>query len=87
MYSTWITLTNQLITEKSVATISDQREYYIIGSIILYSLWSIKLATLFSVTGGFFSAIHIEYMDFLLELGWQFWSRNLLMNIKEVPKY
>ena len=27
-YSTWIALTNQPIAEKSVATISDQREYY-----------------------------------------------------------
>ena len=27
MYSMWIALTNQLIAEKSVATISDQREY------------------------------------------------------------
>ena len=45
--------------------------------VFLYSLWSIKLATLFSVTGGLFSAIHIEYMDFVLELGWQFQSHNL----------
>ena len=42
-----------------------------------YSLWSIILATLFSVTGGFGSAIHVEYMDFVPELGWQFWSLNL----------
>ena len=35
-----------------------------------YSLWSIKLATLFSVTGGFGSVIHIEYVDFVPELGW-----------------
>ena len=42
-----------------------------------YSLWSVKLATLFSATGGFGSAIHVEYMDFVPELGWQFWSLNL----------
>ena len=43
----------------------------------IYSLWSVKLATLFSVTGGFGSVIHVEYMDFVPELGWQFWSLNL----------
>ena len=32
-----------------------------------YSHWSVKLATFFSVTGGFGSAIHIEYVP---ELGW-----------------
>ena len=37
---------------------------------IYYSLWSIKLATLFSATGGFGSAIPVEYMDFVPELGW-----------------
>ena len=41
------------------------------------SLWSLKLATLFSATGSNFSAIHIEYVDFVPELGWQFQSRNL----------
>ena len=34
------------------------------------SLWSVKLATLFSVTGGFGSAIHIEHVDFVPDLGW-----------------
>ena len=29
MYSMWITLTNQPITEKTVATISNQQEYYL----------------------------------------------------------
>ena len=43
----------------------------------MYSLWFIKLATLFSVTGGFGSAIHVDNMDFVPELGWRFWSRNL----------
>ena len=43
----------------------------------IYSLWSVKLATLFSATGGFGSAIHVEYMDFVPELGWQFRSHNL----------
>ena len=28
--------------------------------LLLYSLWSIKLATFFSVTGGFFSALHCK---------------------------
>ena len=36
----------------------------------MYSLWSIILTTLFSVTSGFGSVIHIEYMDFVPELGW-----------------
>ena len=31
-----------------------------------------KLATLFSATGGNFSVIHIDYVDFVPELGWQF---------------
>ena len=44
---------------------------------IPYSLWSVKLATLFSATGGNFSAIHIDYVDFVPELGWRFRSRNL----------
>ena len=39
-----------------------------------YSLWSLILATLFSVTSTFLSAIHVEYVDFVPELGWQFWS-------------
>ena len=43
----------------------------------MYSLWSVKLATHFPVTGGNFSVIHIEHVDFVPELGWQFWSRNL----------
>ena len=33
-------------------------------------LWSVKLATFFSVTGGFVNVIHIEYVDFVPELGW-----------------
>ena len=48
----------------------------------IYSLWSVKLATLFSVTGGNFSVIHVDYMDFVPELGWRFQSRNLWMRIK-----
>ena len=44
---------------------------------ILYSLWSVILATLFSATGGNFSAIHVDYVDFVPELGWRFRSRNL----------
>ena len=35
------------------------------------------LATLFSATSGNFSAIHVDYVDFVPELGWQFQSRNL----------
>ena len=35
-----------------------------------YSLWSVKLATIFSVTGGFGNMIHVEYMDLVPELGW-----------------
>ena len=42
-----------------------------------HSLWSIKLATLFSATGGFGSVIHTEYVDFVPELGWRFQSHNL----------
>ena len=42
-----------------------------------YSLWSLILTTLFSATGGNFSAIHIDYVDFVPELGWRFQSRNL----------
>ena len=42
-----------------------------------YSLWSIILATLFSATGGNFSAIHVDYVDFVPELGWRLRSRNL----------
>ena len=37
----------------------------------MYSLWSVKLATLLPATGGNFSVIHIEYVDFVPELGWQ----------------
>ena len=44
---------------------------------IYYSLWSVKLATLISATGGNFSAIHVDYVDFVPELGWRFQSRNL----------
>ena len=44
---------------------------------ISYSLWSLILTTLFSVTSGNFSAIHIDYVDFVPELGWQFQSHNL----------
>ena len=47
-------------------------------------LWNLLLLyptpsgpTLFSATGGNFSAIHIDYMDFVPELGWRFQSRNL----------
>ena len=43
----------------------------------IYSIWSRILATLLSATGGNFSAIHVDYMDFVPELGWQFRSRNL----------
>ena len=35
-----------------------------------YSLWSVKLATLFPATGGFGSAINVEYVDFVPQLGW-----------------
>ena len=46
-----------------------------------------KLATLFSATGGNFSAIHIDYVDFVPVLGWRFRSRNLWMSIKNnLPK-
>ena len=34
-------------------------------------------ATLFPATGGFGSAIHIQYVDFVPELGWKFQSLNL----------
>ena len=44
---------------------------------LIYSLWSVILATLFSATGGNFSAIHVEYVDFVPELDWRFRSRNL----------
>ena len=44
---------------------------------ISYSLWSLILTTLFSVTSGNFSAIHVDYVDFVPELGWQFQSHNL----------
>ena len=44
---------------------------------IYYSLWSLKLATLFLRPGSNFHAIHVDYVDFVPELGWQFWSRNL----------
>ena len=44
---------------------------------IQYSLWSVILATLFSVTSGFGSVIHVENMDFVPELGWQFQRLNL----------
>ena len=33
--------------------------------------------TLFSATGGNFSAIHVDYVDFVPETGWRFRSRNL----------
>ena len=42
-----------------------------------YSLWSVILATLFSATGGNFSAIHVDYVDFVPELGLRFRSHNL----------
>ena len=35
------------------------------------------VATLFSATGGNFSAIHVDYVDFVPELGGRFRSRNL----------
>ena len=36
----------------------------------IYSLWSVIVTTLFSATSGYGSAIHVEYVDFLPELGW-----------------
>ena len=42
-----------------------------------YSLWSEIIATLLSVTGGNFSAIHVDYVDFVPESGRRFRSRNL----------
>ena len=50
--------------------------------VVLYSLWSEIIATLISATGGNFSAIHVDYVDFVPESGWRFRSRNLEMNIK-----
>ena len=44
---------------------------------VLYSLWSLILTTLFYATRGNFCAIHIDYVDFVPELGWRFRSRNL----------
>ena len=56
--------------------------------IFQYSLWSEIIATLISATGGNFSAIHIDYVDFVPELGRRFRSRNLEMSIKNnLPKY
>ena len=43
--------------------------YISLACCMWYSLWSIKLATLFSATGGFRSVIHVEYMEFIPELG------------------
>ena len=40
----------------------------------LYSLWSEILATLIPATSGLVSVIHVEYVDFVPELGWQFQS-------------
>ena len=40
------------------------------------------LATLFSVTSDFGSVIHVEYVDFVPELGWQFWSLILIDEYK-----
>ena len=40
----------------------------------LYSLWSEILATHFRATSGLVSVIHVEYVDFVPELGWQFQS-------------
>ena len=58
-----------------------------IGPPTIYSLWSVILATLFSATGGNFSAIHVDYVDFVPELGWRFRSCNLWMSIKnKLPK-
>ena len=45
--------------------------------IFSYSLWSLILTTLFPVTGGNFSVIHVDYVDFVPELGSRFWSCNL----------
>ena len=49
------------------------------GSNHHYSLcvWSLKLATIFSVTGSNFCVIHVDYVDFVPELGWRFRSRNI----------
>ena len=33
-----------------------------------------KYSQIFSVSGAFGSAIHVEYVDFAPALGWQFWS-------------
>ena len=58
-----------------------------IGPPTIYSLWSVILATLFSATGDNFSAIPVEYVDFVPELGWRFRSCNLWMSIKnKLPK-
>ena len=35
-----------------------------------YSLCSLKLATIFVRPGSNFHAIHVDYVDFLPELGW-----------------
>ena len=43
----------------------------------IYSLWSEIIATLLSATGGNFSVIHVDYVDFVPESGRQFRSRNL----------
>ena len=40
-------------------------------------LWCKILATLFSVTSGLVSTIHVEYVDYVPELGWQFQSLTL----------
>ena len=47
------------------------------GSNHHYSLWSFKLATIFSATGSNFCVIHVDYVVFVPELGWRFRSRNI----------
>ena len=43
----------------------------------LYSLWSLNLQQFFVQLGSNFRVIHVDYVDFLPELGWQFQSCNL----------
>ena len=65
-------LTHDLVlwlTQHSFAELPDALEYY--------SLWSFILTTLFSVTRGNFSAIDIDYVDFVPELSWRYQSHNL----------